>query len=158
MSILCTYIQYTLIQSCFVAHCLWLTHSQAHTFLHCTITPLWYHYASREALGAAWQSFYQILGPFKWMILWLWRDQQTKSPLFLSSRLLSSRSCSLILVWKHSCSHLLHHLQKKVFFPRIPCRATSWSPFLGPPEGTGSLVVPSHHQRPTAVSFLFVLG
>lgn len=50
------------------------------SLLRCTIAPLWYHYMSAEALGAAWLSFYQILGPFKWMIPLLWRDRQTKSP------------------------------------------------------------------------------
>lgn len=96
-----------LIQSCkgctYVFHCLWLT------FLHCTIAPLWYRCARAEALGAAWLSFYQILGPFKWMIPLLHRDHQTKSPLFLFSPLLCSCSSSLILLWKHSCSYLLPH-------------------------------------------------
>lgn len=117
--------KYTLIQSSkrythiFAFMPLWLTHSQAHTFPYCTIAPLWSHSARAEALGAAWLSFYQILGPFKWMIPVLRRDQQTKSPLFLLGPLFSSRSSSLILLWKHSCSHLLHQ-EKKSFFPGFP--------------------------------------
>lgn len=73
----------------YVSHCLGLTRSQADTFLHCNIAPLWYRYASAVALGAAWLSFYQILALFKWMIPVLRRDQRTKSPLFLSDPLLS---------------------------------------------------------------------
>lgn len=77
-----------LIQSCkrctYVSHCLWLTLGLARSFT----APLWYRCARAEALGAAWLSFYQILGPFKWMIPLLHRDQQTKSPLFLFSPLL----------------------------------------------------------------------
>lgn len=68
------------------------------------------------------------------MIPVLRRDQQTKSPLFLFSPLFSSHSSSLILLWKHSCSHLLHQRRKKSFFPRIPCRATSYSLFWALPE------------------------
>lgn len=137
-------------------HCLSLsvTHSQAHTFLHSTIAPLWYHSARAEALGAAWLSFYQILGPFKWMIPVLRRDQQTKSPLFLFSPLLSSLSSPLILLWKHSCNHLLY--QERKVFSQDYLQGSIPQPFLGSPEGTGSLVVSSHRQRPTAESFLFV--
>lgn len=76
---------HTIILSCKrstnVSHC--LTHCQAHTFLHSTTASLWYCSARAEALLAAWLSFYQILGPFKWMIPLHRRDQQTKNLLFL---------------------------------------------------------------------------
>lgn len=131
----------------YVSHCLGLTRSQADTFLHCNIAPLWYRYASAVALGAAWLSFYQILALFKWMIPVLRRDQRTKSPLFLSDPLLS-----LFL----PCPSLKAQLQsfvtppkKRDFFffpPKIPCRATSCRTFWGPPKGTGILVVSSHQQ------------
>lgn len=137
----------------------WLTLSQAFTISHRTIAPLWYHYTSAEALGAAWLSFYQILGPFKWMIAVLlpWPTDKKLSLFVQLSPLLS-----LFLPYP-SLKAQLHSfvtLKEKKFFPRIPCRATSYSLFffLGPPKGTGSLVVSSHQHCTAAVSFLCVLG
>lgn len=51
--------------------------------------------------------------------------------------------------------------KKKVFFPGFPAGPHPTAFFFGrggAPEGTGSLVVSSHRQRPTAESIVFVLG
>lgn len=47
--------------------------------------------------------------------------------------------------------------KKKILFSQDSLQGHILQPFLGLPEGTGSLVVSSHQQCPTAVSFLFVL-
>ncbi len=47
--------------------------------------------------------------------------------------------------------------QKKKVFSQDSLQGHILQPFLGLPEGTGSLVVLSHQERPTAVLLLFVL-
>lgn len=82
-----------------------LTHSQADAFLHCGIAPLWCCYMS-----TAWLCFYQLLGPFKWMIPVLRRDHRTKKPS------LSSDPVPLLFL---PCLSLKAQLQSFVTPPRL---------------------------------------
>lgn len=99
------------------------------------------------------------------MIPLLWRDRQTKSPsLFVRALSPPLALSSLIPSLKAQLQSFVtpQKKEKKSIFSQDSLQGHILQPFFfgrgGAPEGTGSLVVSSHRQRPTAESIVFVLG